>query len=694
MLIHNPVFSGSISLNGTDISKVSTVSTDSASFAARLTSNEARTGSFATTGSNQFNGSQTVTGSLTVTGNINAQTLVIQTITSSVAEITGSTQFGTTTGNTHEFTGSVLVRGNVSFGSSSISEGVQGASSLSFIPSSSVSGGPLIQFASNGRIRPASTGDRLSIEGNALYLNTVFNNSIIMGSGNVGIGTASPTKPLYIVGNNSFQGTQLAISASGDSAGIQLLPSPGGVIYEMQATTGGQYIIYDRTNSAYRMVIASGSGNVGIGTSSPAYTLDVSTNQSTYVARFYQPSATTTNYNAVIWSGAHTPVVGYVVIGGATAGNTSLRDTFAIGTQNAYGFALVTNDVGRMYITSGGNVGIGASSPGVKFVNAGATLASSPTLGSGTIGANAILSANGLYGLYTGVASEGWVWQQVQRNDTNSSVYSLVLQPSGGSVLVGTTTKSYSESLIVKGSSSSMGVIRFENAVNQADVNHGTLMIVNTANYAVGNDASIGFALQNASNSFTDPRASIGCKTSSNLGGDLVFNTRNDAGYTEKMRITKDGQVTLSNSTGIRFANGSSNLNYYEEGSWTPILSGTGGGAYNAASGNSGRYVRIGNQVTVEGTLVWSGGGAYAGNLIIAGLPFASSGVRSAGSMGAVASGINYTAGYGMWVLVNDPTTSYIYIIQLNTSGAGYSHTPTVASSGTIYGFTLTYFIV
>jgi hypothetical protein len=265
-----------------------------------------------------------------------------------------------------------------------------------------------------------------------------------------------------------------------------------------------------------------------------------------------------------------------------------------------------------------------------------------------------------------------------------------------GSVLIGTTIRSYSESFIVKGSSSSMGVVRFENNVNQGDVNHGTLMVVNTASYAIGNDASIAFALQNASNSFTDPRASIGCKTSSNLGGDLVFNTRNDAGYTEKVRITKDGLMKFdpTYAIGIRFANGSSNLNYYEEGSWTPTLAGTSGGSYTPTGVNSGRYVRIGNQVTVSGTLNWSGGTPFAGNLAIYGLPFASSGVRAAGSIGAVSSGLNFTSGYGQWVLVNDPTTSYIYIIQISTTGSGYSHQPSVSSSGIVYGFTLTYFIV
>jgi hypothetical protein len=67
------------------------------------------------------------------------------------------------------------------------------AGTIAIFPSSSVSGGPLIQFSSNGRIRPGNTGDKLSIDGNALYLNGTFNTNVIMatGGGNVGINTTT-----------------------------------------------------------------------------------------------------------------------------------------------------------------------------------------------------------------------------------------------------------------------------------------------------------------------------------------------------------------------------------------------------------------------------------------------------------------------------------------------------------------------
>jgi hypothetical protein len=61
----------------------------------------------------QLTGSLNVSGSLVVNNTITAQTLIVQTITSSVEFITGSTRFGTLMSNTHQFTGSVLVTGSI-----------------------------------------------------------------------------------------------------------------------------------------------------------------------------------------------------------------------------------------------------------------------------------------------------------------------------------------------------------------------------------------------------------------------------------------------------------------------------------------------------------------------------------------------------------------------------------------------------
>jgi hypothetical protein len=114
-------FTGSLSGSATSAVSASYVLTSSyttnaltSSFAtsALTASYVANASSFPFTGSAVITGSAIVTGSLTVTGNIVAQTLVVQTITSSTNFVTGSSRFGTLVGvggNTHQFTGSLLV---------------------------------------------------------------------------------------------------------------------------------------------------------------------------------------------------------------------------------------------------------------------------------------------------------------------------------------------------------------------------------------------------------------------------------------------------------------------------------------------------------------------------------------------------------------------------------------------------------
>lgn len=91
----------------------------------------------------------------------------------------------------------------------------------------------------------------------------------------------------------------------------------------------------------------------------------------------------------------------------------------------------------NVLVVTGSRVGVGTANPGVRFVNAFATNAPGPILGSGTVGSQALLSINGLYGMYSGISDTGDVWHQVQRNDSNLSVYNLQLNPSGGYVNIG-----------------------------------------------------------------------------------------------------------------------------------------------------------------------------------------------------------------------------------------------------------------
>lgn len=163
------------------------------------------------------------------------------------------------------------------------------------------------------------------------------------------------------------------------------------------------------TSAIGNSLIYDDGTNVGIGTISPSQKLDVS------------GSIAMTAIGSLLY---FKPTSGYASI--YTTG-TDLRIANGSGNED------------RITVLNTGNVGIGTTNPGVKFVNSGAPLSNTSTLGSGVVGSDAILSSDGKYGLYTGVRTTGDVWQQVQRNDTDTSVYNLLLQPNGGNVGIGTT---------------------------------------------------------------------------------------------------------------------------------------------------------------------------------------------------------------------------------------------------------------
>jgi hypothetical protein len=146
MIIHNPILTGSFTVNGTDVASITSSAasltslnaytasqnilngtyTLTSSFAAQTASFTAFTssvnsftasqlvlnGTYATTGSNTFAGIQTINSNLTVTGSITAQTLIVSTINATQSYSSGSNIFGNNIANTQTFTGSVNITGS------------------------------------------------------------------------------------------------------------------------------------------------------------------------------------------------------------------------------------------------------------------------------------------------------------------------------------------------------------------------------------------------------------------------------------------------------------------------------------------------------------------------------------------------------------------------------------------------------
>ena len=91
-------------------------------------------------------------------------------------------------------------------------------------------------------------------------------------------------------------------------------------------------------------------------------------------------------------------------------------------------------------------------------------------------------------------------------------------------------------------------------------------------------------------------------------------------------------------SAGVKFGGGTSTLNYFEEGPWTPAFTGT--GVTVTYTSRTGSYQRIGNYVFLNATIVIATSTTTGAKVTVSGLPFAPLG-------GEVYSGSGFLGGAG-----------------------------------------------
>jgi hypothetical protein len=192
------------------------------------------------------------------------------------------------------------------------------------------------------------TGSSGQIPGRLIF-NTKSGNTLaermrIDSSGNVGIGTSSPNARLDILGSSS------RLRLDGSSASFQILS-------RNTADSTTNPLIFDADTytlnraGTTRMFIDS-SGNVGIGTSSPAAPIDVVSNSSAHALRVRGRSSEDTGQIRFTNNAGSTT---YAVLQ-TNSGEFSIQ-----GVANSP-TVFYTNNTERMRITSGGNVWIGTSS--------------------------------------------------------------------------------------------------------------------------------------------------------------------------------------------------------------------------------------------------------------------------------------------------------------------------------------------
>ena len=156
---------------------------------------------------------------------------------------------------------------------------------------------------------------------------------------------------------------------------------------------------------------------------------------------------------------------------------------------------------------------------------------------------------------------------------------------------------------------------------------------------------------------------------------------------TERARVDSSGRLLVGTSSananggilqlsgGITFpatavaATDVNTLDDYEEGTWTPVVQGTGTAGTASYSTQTGSYIKVGRLVHISLFLTWTSG-TGTGSLKVAGLPFVP------GALGALAISYaeNIVFSANNYATANVHTNNNIFILQIPTGGGGMTN--------------------
>jgi len=428
MIIYDPILTGSLNVNGTPLTSIESIDTvsgsvvdltlASGSFSSRVTAAEESVNSLNSASSSYLlNSSDTLDGDLTVTGRITAQEFHTEFVSASIIYESGSTKFGDTSDDTHIFSGSIdvsngilgtlstaaqtnvtslgtlsslNVTGDVGIGTSSTQYKTQITSTsannvtdvLALHNGSNAAGTgtgarllfKLANFETTVESRKYASIEGISTSSNNESIDLVFKTQPSATSGD-------PAERMRINSNGFFGmgGSINSWNTLGNTRAIQMRRTALWEGYDNSVVSNNMY--FDGTNVRYinpaaasRILFSSSgditlsnapsgtsgdtvtlnerlridaNGKVGIGTNSPRETLDVSGNISANAIFINDASA---NDRQALYINASNDLV---VATGTSTGDRSI--------------IFATENIEQARINSGGNLGIGTTSPAQKL---------------------------------------------------------------------------------------------------------------------------------------------------------------------------------------------------------------------------------------------------------------------------------------------------------------------------------------
>jgi hypothetical protein len=340
----------------------------------------------------------------------------------------------------------------------------------------------------------------------------------ITSTGNVGIGTTSPTSQFHIYNNNTYSAANIN-ETTGSLMAFKIRTRAGVdtniVMGAFDSTQAGlQVVDINASASTQGFLINPYGGNVGIGVTSPTYNLEVS--GSGYISGSLTVAGTITAQKLNVQQ-----ITSSVIY---SSGSNIFGNSLA-NTQTFTGSLQVTGSTHYLL----GNVGIGTTSPNrildvngvIRTQNAGSAGAPSIELGTSAQG-------NGLFSPTTNTLA-------FTTNDNER-----IRITSGGNVGIGTTSPAHL--LSIYGTPVSDGALNVVQKIssNAASSTTPTSGLGFGANYTTGGDNAVLSGIAGGKEN----------ATSGDFAGVLNFYTRPNGGnHTERMRITSGGNVGIGTTT-------------------------------------------------------------------------------------------------------------------------------------------------